>query len=245
MYRVVEIGSFSLPKPSKEMNEDFVLFPTYDQSSNIVLAVADGVGSSSKANNASKCAIDTISELVNRRDFSVKTAIYEVQRRLSSLALEDDNLKDSATTLTMLHLESDKLIIGHVGDCRAYVTRGNKLVQLTKDHTRYQELLDSREHSIKKLSKHKERLSSVITKALSSQVDLDFDLMTVPLDELFEGTSIVLTLMSDGAYDHWHKRARFSESTMGSPAAFANSLRKRIQKEPSDDFTCLSVKIEK
>lgn len=244
MYRVVEIGSFSFPKPSKKINEDFLLFPTYDQNSNIVFAVADGVGSSSEANKASKCVIDTVSELTNLRNFSVENALCEAKQRLNSLSLEDENLKDSATTLTVLHLEGEQLTIGHIGDCRAYVKRDNKFVQLTRDHTRYQELLDSQEHSIRKLSKHKERLSSVITKALSCQVDLDFDLITIPLDELFDGNSIMLTLMSDGAYDHWHKRARFSDSTMSSPAAFANSLRKRIQKEPSDDFTCLSVKIE-
>lgn len=244
MYRVVEVGSFSSPKPSKEINEDFLLFPAYDSNSNIVFAVADGVGSLDGANKASECAINTVSKMLNEKYFSVESALHRAKEEIDNLAFEDEQFSQSATTLTLVQVGKKEVIIGHIGDCRAYTKKSNKLVQLTKDHTRYQELLDSDEHSVRKLRQHKERLSSVITKALSSQSDLDFDILTFPTGQLYDGDSIVISLMSDGAYDHWHKRARFSESTMNSPSAFVNSLRKRIEKEPTDDFSCLTVKLK-
>ncbi|MBR9873582.1 MAG: phosphatase 2C family protein [Vibrionaceae bacterium] len=245
MYRVVEVGSFSFPKPTKEVNEDFLLFPAYDSESNIVFAVADGVGSSNGASDASKCVIDAVGELLEKSNFSVESALSRAKEKLDNLTLIENSSYDAATTLTIIHFGKGQITIGHVGDCRAYFKKGNKLIQLTKDHTRYQELLDANEHSVRKLRKHKERLTSVITKALSHSVDLDFDVYNYSLEELTDNSSITLTLMSDGAYEHWHKRAKFSESTMNSPAAFANSLKKRIQKSPTDDFTCLSVKIQK
>ena len=48
-------GVFSYPKPTKEVNEDFLLLPTYDLESNIIFAIADGVSSSSSADKASEC----------------------------------------------------------------------------------------------------------------------------------------------------------------------------------------------
>lgn len=243
MYNEIEVASFSHAKPSKIINEDTLLLPTYDNSSNIVFAIADGVGSRTGANQASSCAINAISTLVQKREFSVESALHYAKSSIDELSLNDESLSSSATTLTLVQISSNKIIIGHIGDCRAYVKKDNKLVQLTKDHTRYQEVLESGEYTARILRTHKERLSSVITKALSGQVELDFDLVEIPIEECIDNSSIIISLMSDGAYDHWHKRAKFSESTMKSPAAFVNSLRKRIEKNPTDDYSCLNIKI--
>ncbi|HCG5218118.1 PP2C family protein-serine/threonine phosphatase [Vibrio vulnificus] len=244
MYHEIEVGSFSHSKPGKPINEDTLLLPTYDYFSNVVFAVADGVGSTNGANQASACAINTVSQLLKGKDFSVESAIYRAKSSIEELSLNNESLSNSATTLTLVQVSRDKVIIGHIGDCRAYVKKEKKLIQLTKDHTRYQEVLDSGEYTPRMLRPHKERLSSVITKALSRHVDLDFDLLEIPISECIDGDSIVFSLMSDGAYDHWHKRARFSASTMNSPAAFVNSLRKRIEKEPTDDYSCLNIKLK-
>ncbi|ELN6908178.1 protein phosphatase 2C domain-containing protein [Vibrio alginolyticus] len=244
MYRVVEVGSFSFPKPNKEINEDFLLFPTHDENSTTVFAIADGVGSSYGASNASRRVIEAVRERATSGEFNVESAIFHAKDSLEEYAHYREEHKDAATTLTIVHVRENDVIIGHIGDCRAYYKSGRKLVQLTKDHTRYQELLDTNEHSVRKLNQHKERLTSVITKALAKGVDLDFDIYRFETKELVDNDTLVLTLMSDGAYDHWHKRARFAESTMSSPAAFTNSLKKRAQKDPRDDYTCISVKFQ-
>ncbi|EIV8470756.1 protein phosphatase 2C domain-containing protein [Vibrio vulnificus] len=246
MYRVVEVGSFSCPKPSKLVNEDFLLHPIYDKGSNLIFAVADGVGSSSKASEASTSVINAVFDFASQNsDFCIESALFYAKEKLDQGLKAIDANGSSATTLTVVHVTRSEIVIGHIGDCRAYLKKENKLFQLTKDHTRFQELLDSNEYSLKKLNKHKEELSSIITKALAYGVDIDFDIYRYPIEELPSEKSMIITLMSDGAYNHWHRRARFSQSTMNSPTAFTTSLRRRIEKGPTDDYTCLSVKLER
>lgn len=244
MYRVVEVGSFSFPMPTKESNEDSLLLPTNDNESNIVFAIADGVGSLQGAVQASMCVINAVQSSLLNQEFSTKNAFLKAKEDIDLIASKDEHFQDAATTLTVVHVLKNKVIIGHIGDCRAYVKKENKLVQLTKDHTRYQELVDSGEHSTRKLRLHKERLSSVLTKAVSSHIDLDFDIYEFSLNDLLDGDSVIITLMSDGAHSHWQKRPKFATSTMNTPSAFTNSLRRRIERNPSDDFSCLSIKIE-
>lgn len=244
MHRVLEVGSFSIPKPNKEINEDFLLFPIHDENSNIVFAIADGVGSSCGASYASRCVTDAVREYTMKGKFDMDSAILFAKQQLDIMSEYQPQYKKSATTLTVIQVTDSEAVVGHIGDCRAYYKRGRKLVQLTKDHTRYQELLDSKEHSVRKLNKYKERLSSVITKALAHAAEPDYDIYRFNINELIDNEEAIITLMSDGAYEHWHKRARFAKSTMSSPTAFANSLKKRVQKCPTDDFTCLSVKIQ-
>lgn len=245
MYYIVEVGSFSYPKPNKEVNEDFLLLPTYDLDSNIIFAIADGVGSSSSANKASEYAINAINRTLQSPQFSVECALNNAKIAIDELSSSNEECSDSATTLTIVQIQEKNIVIGHIGDCRAYVKKQNKLLQLTKDHTRYQELIDDGELSIRKLHQHKDRLSSILTKALAKSTKLDFDIVNIPIEELMEHGVLAMSLMSDGAYNHWQKRARFSETTMNSPSAFVNSLRKRIEKEPTDDFSCLSIKIKR
>lgn len=244
MYRIVEVGSFSFPEPTKEHNEDALLFPIHDQNSNIIFAIADGVGSTRGAEKASECVINSIKKTATQPDFSVTKALNEAKYDLDNFLGKNEQYNNSATTLTVVHISKEKILIGHAGDCRAYLKSKNKLIQLTNDHTRYQELLDSKEHSVRKLKQHKNRLSRVITKAISIQSPLAFETYEYYIKDFFHEDSLIISLMSDGAYEHWQRRPRFSESTMCSPSAFTNSLRKRIEAQPNDDFSCLSVKLK-
>lgn len=59
-----------------------------------------------------------------------KTACNRVQEQASAVPA----LRDMGTTLTVLLFREQDLVIGHVGDCRAYRLRDSRLVQLTLDH---------------------------------------------------------------------------------------------------------------
>ncbi|EOK5710300.1 PP2C family protein-serine/threonine phosphatase [Vibrio parahaemolyticus] len=244
MIYVLEASNFSYPKPMKHENEDFLLLPTYDDQQNLVFAIADGVGSIAGASSASKCAIESVKKLVNKGVFSVESALIQAKRDIDALSLTDKKLSRSATTLTVVQITSEEIVIGHTGDCRVYAKLGTKLKQLTKDHTRYQEMIDEGVHPIRKINERKERLSSVITKAISPQIELDYDITVTPVDEYLEEGVLLLSIMSDGAYDYWHNRPKFSDSTMSTPSAFINSLRKRIERKgPKDDYSCMNIKV--
>lgn len=244
MHRIIEVGSFSYPKPDKNINEDSLLLPTYDLQGNIIFGVADGVGSLNGANEASTCVLSTISKLVKEeRDFSIDLAFNKAKKAIDELSINNELFSQAATTLTLVKISKEQVMIGHIGDCRAYVKKGNKFIQLTKDHTRYQQLLDRGEISKRKLLPHKQELSSILTQAINSRVEMKFETINLPIEQLTDEGTIVISLMSDGAHYHWHKRPRFSDTTMRNPLSFVNNLRRRIEKEPSDDFTCLTVKL--
>lgn len=244
MIHVLEASNFSYPKPMKHENEDFLLPPTYDNQRNLVFAIADGVGSTDGASSASRCAIESVGNLIKEENFSIDSALLQAKKNIDALSATDGKLSRSATTLTIVQITREEIIIGHTGDCRVYAKLGNKLKQLTRDHTRYQEMIEEGEHPIKKINERKERLSSVLTKAISPQIELDYDITVTPVDEYLEDGVLLLSLMSDGAYDYWQSRPRFSDSTMSTPSAFINSLRKRIERKgPKDDYSCMNVKI--
>lgn len=239
MNSILDIACFSNKEPNKENNEDFYLPPTFDNEFNIVLAIADGVGTASSAKLASNLAIEAVRECLKESEFSIESAFARAKKEIDKIEI------NTATTLTIIHILSSEVIIGHLGDCRAYFKKGNKLTQITRDQTRYQDLLDSGEHKMKNLRNHKERLSSILTSALSRKTELQYDKVTLSIDDIVDGEILDLYLMSDGAYKHWHLRPKFSDKTMNSPAAFASSLKKRIEKNIDDDYTLLALKILK
>ena len=245
MVNVLDLACFSFAKPSKPHNEDALLAPSYDNNSNVVFAISDGVGSHVGAEQASYCAINAVRKTLENDEFLIEDAFIAAKYEIDNMSQQKDEYSNSAATLTIVQVSEHHIHIGHIGDCRAYNLRKNKLEQLTTDETRYQQLLESGDFSLRQLNKHKIELSSVLTNALSSQIDLDFKFKTYDVRDFLDKDKCTLNLilMSDGAYDHWHKRPRFSQSTMQSPSAFSNSLRKRIEKNPLDDYSMLNVKL--
>lgn len=236
MINIIDMSCFSFPNPIKNINEDYFLPPRHD-GDNLIFAIADGVGSFEYSDIASKCAINAVNDTISNGEFSIEKAFLKAKFDIDKIDT------DSATTLTIVQVCKDKVLIGHLGDCRFYYVKNNKLVQLTKDHTRYQELLDSGEHKLRKLREHKKRLSSVLTKALSNKISLEYDLISIPTSDLIENGVLNVSLMSDGAYRHWEHRPRFSNITINTPSAFSNSLRKRIERNINDDYTLVNVKV--
>jgi protein phosphatase len=123
------------------------------------LLVADGMGGLEAGEVASQLALCKLVELVvNNPDWIMRfnqprDETIVMQRITQRFRQVDEALRDVAhherwmsgmgTTLTLAISLGSTLLIGHVGDSRAYVMRGNTLHQLTKDHTLAQALLDA------------------------------------------------------------------------------------------------------
>ncbi|WP_073531606.1 PP2C family protein-serine/threonine phosphatase [Serratia marcescens] len=246
MLKIKELASFCLAKPGKLINEDAFFVPFMHKSGNLVFAVADGVGSYDGADNASTIAMECLSNELENNEVSMNSVFDATKLKLSELSHNHSQLSKAATTLSIVIIKNDKLEITHIGDSRIYYKDTNhKLKRLTQDHTKYQELLDSREFSRKKLKEHQARLSRVLTKALSKDHDLQYDFYSINLNEIpkHEGC-IFLYAMTDGAYNYWDKRPTLSEKTMSSPVSFASSLKKRIEKvDAEDDYTLIALSI--
>jgi PPM family protein phosphatase len=123
------------------------------------LLVADGMGGMAAGEVASRTALCKLMELVvNTPDWIMKLTQQKdetnlMQRITQRFRQVDDALRDEAeqdaslfgmgTTLTVAISLGATLLIGHIGDSRAYVMRGKSLNQLTSDHTLAQALLDA------------------------------------------------------------------------------------------------------
>lgn len=123
------------------------------------MLVADGMGGMAAGEVASRLALSTLIELLVdttdwtlalKRDKDVRTVFERMTRRffqidkiLKDEAVRDETLDGMGTTLTVAGTLGNDLVLGHVGDSRAYLLRGNTLRQLTTDHTLAQALIDA------------------------------------------------------------------------------------------------------
>ena len=122
--------------------------------------VADGVGGRASGEVASREALINLLELALQTpdwqfrwgDEEKQTVAWRMQdrfRRVNSALLEQgfDNadLDGMCTTMTAAMTHGKDLVIGHVGDSRAYLLRQGKLQRLTRDHTLAEQLLEEGE----------------------------------------------------------------------------------------------------
>ena len=123
------------------------------------LLVADGMGGMAGGDVASRLTVSKLIELiVDTSDWTlalkhqkdVMTVLermterfFQVDDLLRKEADNDPTLQGMGTTLTVAGALGSDLIIGHVGDSRAYLMDGDKFTQLTTDHTLAQALIDA------------------------------------------------------------------------------------------------------
>ena len=123
------------------------------------LLVADGMGGLAGGEVASRLALSKLIELVietsdwtlsvrHRRDLTtvmerMTERFFQIDEFLRKEAANDSTLQGMGTTLTVAAAMADDLVIGHVGDSRAYLLRGHEFKQLTTDHTLAQALIDA------------------------------------------------------------------------------------------------------
>jgi len=155
-YFLMKFGR-SLEKLSTNL-EEYFLEENYSITGFGIL-VADGMGGMAAGDVASRMAICKLVELVVdtsdwtlalKRNKDVKTIFermtsrfYEIDRTLKDEAKIDPTLNGMGTTLTVAGTLGNDLVLGHVGDSRAYLLRGDTFKQLTKDHTLAQMLIDA------------------------------------------------------------------------------------------------------
>jgi serine/threonine protein phosphatase PrpC len=103
--------------------------------------VADGMGGHQAGEVASHLAVETIqSSLKNRADpltgADLKEAIERANARVLEESLKDPNKHGMGTTAVVLVITNDDhILLGHVGDSRAYALTSHGLKQLTEDHS--------------------------------------------------------------------------------------------------------------
>ncbi|HEX4525217.1 MAG TPA: Stp1/IreP family PP2C-type Ser/Thr phosphatase [Gaiellaceae bacterium] len=162
-----------------------------------LFAIADGMGGARAGEVASALAAGALEESGAGLggEAHVVELIQEANRRVHERASTDAETSGMGTTITVALIEDDGTVtMGHVGDSRAYLLRGDRLEQLTDDHSLVAELVRRGELSPQAAEVHPQR--SVITRALGTDPDVDVDAFSVTAEP-----GDVFLICSDGLSD--------------------------------------------
>ena len=170
--------------------DDYVVSPP-------LFAVADGMGGAQAGEVASGLAAGALKGGdSNGLDgpAQVDALIQEANRLIYDRASNDPTASGMGTTMTVALVEGMTVVLGHVGDSRAYLVRGDTMEQLTDDHSLVNELMKSGKLSEEEAQIHPQR--SVITRAVGTDPDVDVDSFTIEADE-----GDIFLICSDGLTD--------------------------------------------
>lgn len=192
-----EVASCTHPGAVREANEDSCATFVADDCAGIV--VADGVSSFNGGDTASRMAVEVTLEAFLGADKSLRLgkrlhrAVQRANVAVHDRALGDPVLCSMATTLTAVVLAGDELFAAHVGDCRLYLHREDRLQQLTRDHTVAAERMRLGVLSKARAREHKDR--STLTRGLGRELIARVDQLSARV-----AARDVLMICSDGIH---------------------------------------------
>ncbi len=189
----------------REINEDSVLCSSFNFEAYLgvisagIFAVADGMGGHSAGEVASNLAVRTlhvqcVSQLFQPSSvppLSILSAAFEEANRDVMKAASDRVLTGMGTTLTAALVIGPDLYIAHAGDSRCYIINSRETLQVTKDHSIVQQLIDTGVIAAEEAMNHPRRHE--ITQALGFSQDMLPQLLCI---KLYAGDNILLC--SDG-----------------------------------------------
>ena len=176
----------------RQVNEDSFLVLTGPQlpgGLDAVCAVADGMGGHQAGEVASSTVVSLLEQWFSTGSYLQQVAynpthtdyflvvLKEVLQRLNDevyqLAAQRDGTSGMGTTATLALVRGDCLYVGHVGDSRAYLLRGDTLHRLTQDHTWVAEQVQAGYLSAGEAATHPRR--HVLTRAVGHSAMLRAD----------------------------------------------------------------------
>lgn len=218
----LDIGSASSCGKVRDRNEDSlfvqqVTWITLDQSHEIALiVVADGMGGHAAGDKASRLVIRTMGtvlapllngalngqfkdstapELADTIDYAMQEANRAVYRKAKS----DPSCKGMGATAAAVLVWDGQALIGHAGDCRVYHQRGDRLVQITQDHTLVARMVELGQLTPEEAADHPAR--NQVTQAVGKRAELQPSRHRL---ELARGDWLVIAC--DGLYAHVEDR---------------------------------------
>ena len=190
-----------------------------------IFIVADGMGGHAAGEVASEMAVRITSRAIGSlRGMSdeeagdrMRRAIRAANEAIFARTISEWDKRGMGTTATVLVLLEGRYLIGQVGDSRAYLLRDGRLLQLTKDHSYVQELVDAGLLTPAEARRHRYR--GVITRCVGARREVVPDIYVGSLEQgdilllasdgltdMLEDEQLIRILSSDGEPGHWVDR---------------------------------------
>lgn len=199
----LKIASKSDTGMKRENNEDSV----GTNAEKGIAILADGMGGYMAGEIASAIAVTTTQEHLETAiekglqrpqaqpvSVLLENAVEMANHAIYTAAQSNPLYKNMGTTLVSLVLSSDKIFYAHVGDSRLYRLRGTEFVQLTKDHSLVNELLEQGFYTEEQAAKATNK--NIITRAMGVKPEIQPDIDAVDAEE-FD----IFLMCSDGLSD--------------------------------------------
>ena len=179
IYSATDVGQ------KRKMNQDYV-FATADPVGNLpnLFVVADGMGGHNAGDYASSHAVTSMVEEIRQdADFNpvkvIRHAIECVNTEILTQAQQDEKLRGMGTTIVAATIVGHYAYVANVGDSRLYVI-GEKIQQITRDHSLVQEMVRMGELDPEQARKHPKK--NIITRALGAERTVDIDFFDLKLE---------------------------------------------------------------
>jgi len=157
-----------------------------------IVALADGMGGHSAGEVASEVAVEVaVEELHHAQRFlemdavqalmSLGQAVERANASVYTLAGKYPELRGMGTTLVLALFHGGRVFYAHVGDSRLYLFRNGRLMQLTRDHSLIQEVVDHGIFPNRGEAREAGVGENVLTRSLGFDLNLSVDVDEVPV----------------------------------------------------------------
>jgi len=154
-----------------------------------ICVVCDGMGGSAGGKLASRIAVDTFSAEMEKRlspeakpdrlrEVSV-VAVALANRAVREAARSSKEYQNMGTTLVSAVSFDGGVVIANVGDSRAYHITREQIVQVTRDHSLVERMVERGDITAEEARRHPNR--NLITRALGPDIDPECDCYTCQL----------------------------------------------------------------
>lgn len=169
----------------------------------LLFVVADGMGGAAAGEIASEMAAQHVLETLRERwtpasddsplafVLALRDAAELANERIHAFAQAHPEYRGMGTTATIAGLLGDALYLAQVGDSRAYLVRNGRALQITKDQSLMQKLVEAGEITAEEAERSERR--NIILQALGPEPTIAIDLTDQPVRR-----GDVLVLCSDG-----------------------------------------------
>lgn len=194
----MEFSYLTDPGKVRPHNEDSVTI-VKNETGEILLAVADGMGGHKGGEIASSIAINHIgkrfteSNKVGGKEEAInflKEIVSEANMLIYKYTKDNPESEGMGTTIVMALLTEEFLLYGNIGDSSGFALKKGKLYKITNDHTLVNLLVKSGELSEEEAKNHPRK--NVLMRALGANMTVEMDIFDVERD--VEG----IFLCSDG-----------------------------------------------
>ena len=208
--------------------------------------VADGMGGYKGGALASQIAVETIPELMRdlvacqiRGDrllnHAFRSAVDTAHLEMSQIAAEHREYAQMGCTLAAAFVIADRLYYANIGDCRVYLLRGNRLIQLSHDESMVQNLIDMKIITKSQAATH--RLRHVVTNSISAHgVQI-----TPRLDSIRIDSDDTVLLTTDGLVNEMSD-SEIADVLLGRDdvdSAVSELVKLADQREARDNVSCV------